>query len=106
MNKVLSCVLCFLPAVLFVVSIAMIIIFSVVVGEGTVAGASAIFAIIMLLTAVLCVVAVYGVMIWLIIKTCKNGNITGGMKAAWVVMLYLLNIFVFPVYWFIYIRCE
>lgn len=106
MNKGLSCVLCFLPGVLFAIALVLMGVCSVgavgTMGEGEIA----ILTILMLLTAFLSVVAVYGVMIWLMIKTFKNSNLTTGVKVVWCIVLYALNLFAFPVYWFVYIRNE
>lgn len=106
MNKALSCILCFLPGVLFTIALVMIGMCSIATG-GTMAGSvSAIFIILMMLASLLSVIAVYAVMIWLMIKTFKNPNITGGVKVVWTIMLYALNMLVFPIYWFVYIRRE
>lgn len=106
MNKVLSCVLCFLPGVLFAIALVLMGICSMETG-GTMDGSvGAIFIILMLLTAFLSVIAVYGVMIWLIIKTFKNSNITTGVKVVWTILLYSFNMLVFSIYWFVYIRNE
>ena len=48
----------------------------------------------------------FGVMIWLMIKAAKRNDIDGGIKAMWIAFFYIFNIFVYPVYWFKYIRHE
>lgn len=52
------------------------------------------------------VISVYAVMIWFMVKAYKDPSISKGMKVVWIAMLYTLNVFVFPIYWFAYIRKE
>ncbi len=107
MNKKLSCLLCWLPFILFFGTCIPLLVLTFQLELGTVDdSAIMVTAILLALGAFLAVVAVYGVMIWLIVKVCKNHNITGGMKAVWIVCLYFFNVFTYPVYWFIHIRHE
>ena len=55
---------------------------------------------------ILAVIAVYGVMIWLIVKTIKKQEMSTLAKVVWCICLYSFNIFVFPIYWFVYLRKE
>lgn len=43
---------------------------------------------------------------WFIYMAIKNKQLDNNMKIVWCVLLYLLNIFVFPVFWFMVIRKE
>lgn len=107
MNKVLSFILCLVPAVLFWGSVIPLMGISVAEEMGTISyEALGVGMILILIGALLSVIAVYGVMIWLMIKTVKNPNIDKGLKVVWCICLYMFNMFVFPVYWFIYIRKE
>lgn len=56
--------------------------------------------------AVVTVIAVYGVMIWQIVGVIKNKNVETFQKVVWCLFLYFLNVFVFPVYWFVFLRKE
>lgn len=44
--------------------------------------------------------------IWFIILACKKQTWTSGKKALWCVLVYCLNVFVFPVFWWIYTKSE
>ena len=63
-------------------------------------------AICVFLIAIIAVIVIFGVMIWLIVKTIKNKEFTTAKKVVWCICLYYLNIFAFPVYWFMHIRKE
>lgn len=107
MSKGLSCFLCWLPLVLYIVAVIPMCVVAVGSEMGMFADEMVLaVAILMLLVAILFVVATYGVMIWLIVKTVKNSQMEGAIKVVWCICLYFLNVLAFPAYWFIYIRKE
>ena len=108
MNKILSCCLCVLPVLLYIVIVVPTVIIDIGLELGTIEGSEMILAllIILMVGAFIFVFATYGVMIWLIAKTVERDDMQLPIKAVWCGCLYYLNIFVFPVYWFIYIRKE
>lgn len=101
MKKVVSFILCILPFILFFAACIPALYFSISEEMGSV-----MLGICVLVFAILAVIAVYGVMIWLIIKTVKKQGMTTETKVVWCICLYFLNIFAFPVYWFMNIRKE
>lgn len=105
MKKAMSCLLSFLPLIFLIISMIGIIKLAAVESQ-TLYGAEALGAMFYVFCAFVAVVLCYGVMIWYIIKTCKNPEFTTGTKVGWGVALYFLNVFVFPVYWFMYISKE
>jgi len=107
MKKGLSCLLCWLPLVLFCCSVIPLLFVSVMGEMGMMEESTmGILLIFIFFGAILSVVAVYGVMIWLIIKTVKNETLDVTAKVLWSIGLYCLNMLIFPVYWFMYIRKE
>ena len=102
MNKALSCILSFLPAILVFGTVILFAVFGIVVGtEGTMGVGATIFMILLLIFEFV------GVILALVmIKACKNPNLSTGMKVLWCILIYSFNLFIFPVYWFIYIRKE
>ena len=106
MKKALSFILCILPFILFFATCIPALYFSIVEEMGIITETEKGFAIFVFLIAILAVIVIYGVMIWLIVKTIKNKDFTTAKKVVWCICLYYLNIFVFPVYWFMYIRME
>ncbi|MBO5087733.1 MAG: hypothetical protein J6C01_03575 [Lachnospiraceae bacterium] len=107
MNKKLSCFLCWLPLVLMILVCGPLMFISIGMDAGVIPEEVAVpILILLLLGSILFVVAVWGVMIWLIVKTVKNPTMDTGMKVAWGFGLYMLNVFAFPVYWFMHIKNE
>ncbi len=107
MKKGLSCLLCWLPLVLFCCSYIPLIIVSIMGEMGIVEDSTlGLLMIFILFGVILSVVAVYGVMIWLIIKTVKNATLDTAAKVLWSIGLYALNMLIFPIYWFVLIRKE
>lgn len=106
MNKVLSCVLSFLPLVLFILSMVGLIVFAIVAGEGTMSVGGTIALIALFIFELITVVLTFGIMIWYMIKACKNPELSTGMKVLWCALLYCFNMIAFPVFWFMYIKNE
>ncbi len=106
MNKVLSCFLCFAPIVLLVMYVGLLLFYMMFAMGGAPTGLVMGILIGIMILIVLYIVALYGVMIWLSVRTCKSSTIEGGMKAAWVVMFIFVNVLIYPVYWFVQIRQE
>ena len=107
MKKVLSFILCILPFILFFGTTIPLLGVAMAEEMGTMPEETLMgISIVLLIGAVLAVVAVYGVMIWLIVKVVKNPNLTTAVKVVWSICFYFLNIFAFPVYWFVHIRKE
>lgn len=44
--------------------------------------------------------------IWFIVLTCRRKDWDANKKVIWSVVLYMLNVFVFPIYWFLCLRTE
>ncbi len=44
--------------------------------------------------------------IWFIVLTCRRKDWDVNKKVIWSIVLYLLNFFVFPIYWFLCLRTE
>ena len=107
MNKTLSAILSFAPLVLLIIACAGLFITSFALGmDNELVGGARVAMILILICEIVAVIATFGMMIWYIIKTCKNPNFTSGEKVLWVILLYMLNIFVFPVYWFMFVKNE
>ena len=107
MKKTVSGVLCFLPLVLFAFTmISYFLVTSCVDGSQEFEGVLAVFAILVLVVELLMVILTYGVMIWLMIVSCKRTDFTTGNKIVWCIKLYFLHMFIFPVYWFRYMRKD
>ena len=106
MKKGLSGVLSFLPLVIIVLTFVVLLVMLFIFGEGIMSTGEMIFAFGLILFELIGVILTYVVMIMYMIKTCKSPEFTTGMKILWCVLLYCFNIFVFPVYWFMYLRTE
>lgn len=105
MKKAMSCLLSFLPGITLLISF--ISVFAItIMGADTMSTGETVLALLMVLIAFVAVILTYGVMIFYIVKACKNPALSGGMKALWIALLYCLNVFVFPVFWFMYIKNE
>lgn len=107
MNKALSCFLSFLPAILVFGTLILFAVFGIVAGmEGTMGAGETIFMIFLLVFEFIGVILALVMIVWYMIKACKNPNLSTGMKVVWCFLIYSFNLFIFPVYWFIYIRKE
>lgn len=106
MKKGLSCILSFLPLVMIVLTFVVLFAMLIIFGEGTMTTGQTILMIGLLIFELIGVILTFVVMIWYMIKTYKNPEFTTGMKILWFVLLYCFNLFVFPVYWFMYVRKE
>lgn len=106
MKKALSCILSFLPLVMIAGTFIVLFIAILVFGEGTMSTGEIILMIGLILFELLGVALTFFMMIWYMIKTFKNPGFTTGMKVLWCILLYCFNLFVFPVYWFLYVRKE
>lgn len=107
MKKIGSFIMCILPFLLFFGTVIPIFVFMYLdmVNPGTMDAMEGLMIFLVFLSFVT-VIDVYGVMIWLIIKTVKNQRLSGVAKVIWCLCLYFFNIFIFPVYWFVYLRKE
>ncbi len=109
MKKILSCLLSFLPLVLFAISMFFIFFMEIssLFWETTEPPFWFVFlAVFMVIFTLLMVIAVYAVMIYYIVIACRSPYLDTSMKALWCILLYLLNVLVFPVFWFVVIRKE
>ncbi len=103
MKKSMSCILSFVPLVTLVLAvIVMCLLFFVEEGSALMMIIGLIGALIALATSTTGVV----LMVIYMIKACKNPALSTGMKVLWCALLYCFNIFVFPIYWFMYIGKE
>lgn len=105
MKKVLSCILSFIPAISLFISIASAIALSLK-GDTYIDPSDMYLVVLIFAITILAVVSCYAVMIFYMVKACKNPYLTTGTKVLWCVLLYFLNVFVFPVFWFIYLKNE
>lgn len=108
MKKVLSCILSFVPLVMYVALILLTIPVAIFAGaevQGTeiVVLVAVIFVVVL---SILFTVSTFGVMIYFIVLTVRSQNLDSSMKIMWCVLLYFLNVYFFPVYWFVYIRRD
>ena len=106
MKKALSCILSFLPLVMIALTFIVLLVALLIFGEGTMSTGETILMIGLILFEFIGVALTFFMIIWYMIKTCKNPEFTTGMKVLWCVLLYCFNLFVFPVYWFLYVRKE
>lgn len=106
MNKVLSCILSFLPAVLIFSSLLAFFACYMIFGEGTMTAFETILAFLIIGVEFIGVILTFVIMIWYIVKVFKNPELSTGMKILWCFLLYSFNLFIYPVFWFIYIRNE
>ncbi len=107
MKKVLTCILSFVPLISTVLMGVTLAIFGIASEEGMLYGSAEDAMIIGLLVIMLFyVIAMFGIMIYFIVITCKNPNLSTGMKILWCFLHYQFNALAFPVYWFIYILRE
>ncbi len=106
MKKVVSCCLSFVPVVMIVLTFVVLLLAMLIFGEGTMSTGEVILMIGLLLFELIGVVMTFVMMIWYMIKTCKNPEFSTGIKVLWCALLYCFNMFIFPVYWFMYVRKE
>lgn len=107
MSKKLSAFLCWLPFVMMFLVLVPWMVVSIMMNTGVIAESTAVpILIIIMLFIFVWVASVWGVMIWLIIRTVKNPSFDLGMKVAWGFGLYMFNVIAFPIYWFVVIRKE
>ena len=105
-KKALSCILSFLPVVMIASTLIVFLIAFLIFGEGTMSTGEIILMIGLLLFELLGVALTFFMMIWYMIKTFKNPAFSTGTKVLWCILLYCFNMFVFPVYWFLYVRKD
>ncbi len=107
MSKKLSAFLCWLPFVMMFLVLGPWMVVSIMMSAGVIAESTAVpILIIIMLFIFLWVASVWGVMIWLIVRTAKKPGFDLGMKVAWCVGLYMFNVIAFPIYWFVVMRKE
>lgn len=99
--------LCWLPLVMMFFVLVPWIIVSISMNTSMIAESVAVPILMVLLIFInIWIISVWAVMIWLIVRTVKNPNFDGAMKTAWVFALYLLNVFAFPVYYYVVMKKE
>lgn len=106
MKKALSCILSFLPLILTMGPLFILMILTAIYGDKTLHGAEVVFAFALLAAVVIGVILTFVMMVWYIIKTWKDFYLSTGMKILWTALLYCCNIFVFPIFWFLYVRHD
>ncbi|MBQ9983457.1 MAG: hypothetical protein IJP29_02600 [Lachnospiraceae bacterium] len=107
MSKGTACFLCWLPIVIAVLE-ALFILFvaiGVIPAEGGTIQA-AIVGLTMVVGYLATVVAEFGVMIWLIVRTVKQTEWDTTCKVVWVICLLLFSAIIYPIYYFACIRKE
>lgn len=105
MKKTFSCIMSILPLIGIILSVGFAVV-CLFVAEGVMSTGEVIVAIFFLALTLLSVVGTFAVMIWFMVKACKNPNLSTGMKVLWCVLLYCFNVFVFPIFWLVVIRKE
>ena len=107
MNKKIIGILSFLPLISFIIGYAGLFAANIVMGtKGAPDSLLATVMIIAMVFMLIAVISVFAIMIWFIILTCKNPNLSGGKKAMWIVLLYCCNIITFPIYYFKQIKNQ
>lgn len=107
MKKNLNCILAFAPLVCVIAGIVLVMISGIVggiVGEGAVLVICSILSILGFILVFAGVIATLVVMVYFGILVCKRKDIEVSMKVLWCVMLYFLNILIFPVCYFVVLR--
>lgn len=108
MNKTLTCIASLAPIVGVVFGFGGMMIIAFMLEDAETAGAllsvgSMMFSFILIFIGVImCWVDIF----WFIALTCKRKDWDTSKKVIWSIVLYMLNIFVFPVYWYLYLRTE
>lgn len=105
MKKTLSCIASFLPIIGVILSVTGIIVWAIWAGE-ELSTIENVVAILLLVFTFATVIFAFVLNVWYIIKTWKNAYLSAGMKILWTALLYCCNIFVFPIFWFMYVRHE
>lgn len=107
MSKKLSAFLCCFPVAMLFLSIGPLTVLSMMIDYELVDAIGAIVGFILMLLGILVwAISLWGVMIWLIVRTIKKPDWDGGKKALWVIALYVFNMIAYPVYWLVVIREE
>lgn len=106
MKKVLSCILSILPIVMIAITFIVALVFLMIVGEGTLTTGQTIFMICLFAFELIGIALTFFMMVWYMIKTCRNPEFSTGMKVLWCALLYCVNLIAFPIYWFLYVRKE
>jgi len=107
MKKVLTCILSIIPLIATVIMTMAMVFLGIASEEGLLYGSSEDIAVLLLfLFMILYLIAMFGIMIYFIVISCKNPMLSTGMKVLWCFLHYQFNVFAFPVYWFLYIRKE
>lgn len=65
-----------------------------------------VLAITAMVIAFIALILTYVVMVMLIVKACQNPHFTENKKIVWGLILFLLNMFVYPIFWYKYIYKE
>lgn len=105
MKKVLSCIMSIVPMI-FVFAGTMIISIASFVGNNVDIDTGLVMMIIGFVLMVLYLLLCWVDIAWFMYMMVKNPKIDSQMKIIWGILLVVLNIYTFPVYWFIYIRKE
>ncbi len=107
MNKKIIGMLSFLPLISFIIGYVGLFAANVVMGmKGAPDGLLATVLIITMVFMLIALISLFAIMIWFIILTCKNPNLSGGKKAMWIVLLYCFHITTFPIYYFKQIKNQ
>ncbi len=107
MKKVVTFILCIAPVILFFATAIPLLYISMASDLGTVSEETVnVLAMFLCSGTLLTVFMLFGVMIWLIIRVYRDKSMPTITRAKWVAVLYFLNMFVFPVYWFRFFRRE
>lgn len=107
MKKVLTCILSIIPMIATVIMGLAMAVLGIASEEGLLYGSTEDVAVLLMLVfMILYLIAMFGIMIYFIVISCKNPMLPTGMKVLWCFLHYQFNVFAFPVYWFLYIRKE
>ncbi len=105
MKKTLTCIAAFTPIVGVVLGFVLMII-GMFLTETPSESMGLVLSIAAFVMVLIGVIMCWVDIIWFIILAVKNPQLESTMKLVWGILLYMFNIFVFPVYWFMYIRKE
>lgn len=107
MNKTLSGILAFVPLAAMSSLLVAMIYMGINFGDAAyLTSAERVLLILTFIYMLACTALSFGFVAYYIVKTIRNPQLSTGMKVLWCFMHYQFNAFVFPIYWFLYIRHE
>ncbi|MBO4980321.1 MAG: hypothetical protein J6C84_00270 [Lachnospiraceae bacterium] len=104
MKKTIMGILAFAPIVLIILGFAILFIMRMGVAlDEPLEGAAQFCGVLAVIFVLVAVALCYVDIVWFIVLACKNQRFDITQKVVWAIGIYMLNIFIFPVYWGMYI---